>query len=257
MCIFKWLFKFIFLSILSSSQVSASSSNKSVEKTLHTKDKESSQTAPQAENAIEYSLLEIYNSSKVNDTYFHVRAQKNCDLQIKENKQYLNFKIQKNPCMENRILFKYDELQFRRCDWNNEVPESPVKSLGIEIDHLKEKILLRNVEVYIDDQSVKCRADLVLTNAKQNLKIAGPCAPAEVKYSQLSHYKSKPLVSYLEPVDKNNILQKSMDKILKLKTDQVGLVLVAAIPLPPSTSNYIQYLLSSQAERDCNMKISK
>ncbi len=206
-------------------------------------------------------ILQFYINNKVNDFDYFYSAVSTCEVEvINKNSQSEFQKSLKDPCMTPRDIYQLDELRISKCEWKNESPESPIKSLGDEVNKMKLKLQIKNIKISIRDSTLYCQGDLLLPVSQKLVEVESPCAPpmGPIKDQKLSVYKPMPVVAFMQATKTENSLTTSISKYLiksekeKSESEKSQFSIGIAIPLPMKISQYIQYLLSAKAERDCN-----
>jgi hypothetical protein len=192
---------------------------------------------------------------------YHQAARKACrvdfepEAEFKKNQDRLKRTDEiRNWCSNDKVFYKFKRLNISDCQWENLVPESPIKSLGPLVENIKRALSISNLEVIFKNKLMMCRGDLIIPGSPKSVRIEGLCAPFEASNIQsqgLDEYKSNLLLGVFKTKERSNILQKSIDSSLIIDKEKISLSMNIAIPLPRKISQDISYLLSAQGQKKC------
>lgn len=215
-----------------------------------------------------FPLMRFYLESDASYSIdYHQKAMSSCKVDIEqvevndnENTTKKRFNEIKKWCEQDTTFYQLKKLQFSGCNWENKVPESPIRGLGPLVEQMKKEFTIKNLEVSLKKQVLFCRGELVIPGVKKTVTLEGLCAPVDsskVSTQGLSDFNKNPIVSFLKATNISNPLQASIDSSLKIRNEKLALKIALAIPVPWKVSQDISYLLSAQGLKKCESLKSK
>jgi len=194
---------------------------------------------------------------------YNQKAIKSCKIEVDNGTEGIDvssanqnrFNEIKKWCQHDNIFYRFRNLKVSDCEWEDQNPESPIKSLGPFVEQMKKGFAIKNLEVLFQNKFLICRGDLLVPGVEKATKIEGLCAPvnsSKISAQGLPDFNKNPIISFFKLEDRSSALQKSIDSMVKFDKEKLSLKISLAIPVPWKISQDISYLLSEQGMKKCD-----
>ncbi|MEY4616264.1 MAG: hypothetical protein RJB66_1224 [Pseudomonadota bacterium] len=198
----------------------------------------------EAENRFE---IPVYVRNKV--------ALKSCEIEVEDVNDLTPASVSEfksNACVPNsKVLFEVGKLNIHGCQWTEqESTKQPMEAFT----KLENQFQLENFEVRFEEDELFCFADLITKN-NQRYPMKGSCAVASMNSHKLINGKkpepgNDPLFVIFEMDENDNFFKN------ETREDKLGpnphLLLSVSVPLTQKASDYLAYMLSSEAIKACD-----